>query len=184
MEIATRTSSALSLRASSGINLTRERTTGLSLHGSRYDFTVEAIPSKGHYSFELRAIDRKSGRWSSIATVNQVMSELLGDGRDLCDACWWYTPWDVSAEECASLMTSARTLQYVRAATIFGTSLHLLIDANISNDRVEHDLEAFGITDVTVAEIAPTLEDVFVQLTETRGKEVEEARATMAGARE
>ncbi len=107
MEIATRTSSALSLRASSGINLTRERTTGLSLHGSRYDFMVEAIPSNGHFSFELRAIDRKSGRWSSIASVNHVMSELLGDGHDLCDVCWWYTPWDVSAEECVSLMTSA-----------------------------------------------------------------------------
>ncbi len=87
-------------------------------------------------------------------------------------------------EGVAMLMTSARTLPYVRAATIFGTSLHLLIDANISNDQVERDLEAFGITDVGVAEIAPTLEDVFVQLTETRGKEVEAARAAMTGARE
>ncbi len=87
-------------------------------------------------------------------------------------------------EGVAMLMTPARTLRYVRAATIFGTSLHLLIDANISNEQVEHDLEAFGITDVTVAEIAPTLEDVFVQLTETRGKEVEAARAEMARARE
>jgi drug efflux transport system ATP-binding protein len=85
------------------------------------------------------------------------------------------------SEGVAVLMTSAKTLPYIRAATIFGTSLHLLIDANVSNDKVEHDLESFGITDVTVAEIAPTLEDVFVQLTETRGKEVE---AAMAGARE
>jgi hypothetical protein len=36
---------------------------------------------------------------------------------------------------------------------------------------------------VTVAEIAPTLEDVFVQLTETRGREVEAQRAAMAGGR-
>jgi drug efflux transport system ATP-binding protein len=85
------------------------------------------------------------------------------------------------SEGVAVLMTSAKTLPYIRAATIFGTSLHLLIDANVSNDKVEHDLESFGITDVTVAEIAPTLEDVFVQLTETRGKEVE---AAMAGARQ
>ncbi|HSP14973.1 MAG TPA: ABC transporter ATP-binding protein [Thermoanaerobaculia bacterium] len=87
-------------------------------------------------------------------------------------------------EGVAVLMTSARTLPYIRAATIFGTSLHLLIDANVSNEKVEHDLEFFGISDVTVAEIAPTLEDVFVQLTETRGREVEAARAEMAGARE
>ena len=86
-------------------------------------------------------------------------------------------------EGVAMLMTSARTLPYVRAATIFGTSLHLLIDANISDEQVEHDLESFGISEVTITEIEPTLEDVFVQLTETRGKEVEAERAATAGGR-
>jgi len=76
------------------------------------------------------------------------------------------------SEGVAKLMMSARTLPYVRAATIFGTSLHLLIDASVSNEKVEHDLESFGIADVTVSEIAPSLEDVFVRLTEIRGREV------------
>ena len=79
-------------------------------------------------------------------------------------------------EGVAALMTSARTLPYVRSATIFGTSLHFLIDAGISNEKLDRDLEAFGISDVTVTDIEPTLEDVFVRLTETRGKEVELAR--------
>jgi ABC-2 type transport system ATP-binding protein len=79
-------------------------------------------------------------------------------------------------EGVARLMTSARTLPYVKAATIFGTSLHLLIDAAVSNEKVERDLEAFGISDVKVSEIEPSLEDVFVRLTETRGKEIEAAR--------
>jgi len=79
-------------------------------------------------------------------------------------------------EGVATLMTSARTLPYIRAATIFGTSLHLLIDANVSNERVERDLQAFGIGDVKVSDIEPSLEDVFVRLTETRGKEIEAAR--------
>jgi ABC-2 type transport system ATP-binding protein len=86
-------------------------------------------------------------------------------------------------EGVAMLMKSARTLPYVRAATIFGTALHLLIDVKISNEQVKRDLEAFGISEVTVTEIAPTLEDVFVQLTETRGKEVEAARAAAGGRR-
>ncbi|HEY3055078.1 MAG TPA: ABC transporter ATP-binding protein, partial [Thermoanaerobaculia bacterium] len=86
-------------------------------------------------------------------------------------------------EGVAMLMTSARTLPYVRAATIFGTSLHLLIDANVSDEQVERDLESFGISDVTVTPIEPTLEDVFVQLTETRGKEVEESMRAAAGGR-
>ncbi len=76
------------------------------------------------------------------------------------------------SEGVAKLMMSARTLPYVRAATIFGTSLHLLIDASVSNEKVEHALESFGIADVTVSEIAPSLEDVFVRLTEIRGREV------------
>jgi len=83
-------------------------------------------------------------------------------------------------ESVAKLMTSARTLPYVRAATIFGTSLHLLIDANTGNGQLETDLEGFGIGDVTIREIDPSLEDVFVRLTETRGKEVEAARAEVA----
>jgi ABC-type multidrug transport system ATPase subunit len=79
-------------------------------------------------------------------------------------------------ESVATLMTSAKTLGYIHAATIFGTSLHLLIDANVTNEKLEHDLESFGVRDVKVSEIAPSLEDVFVRLTETRGKEVEASR--------
>ena len=71
-------------------------------------------------------------------------------------------------EGVASLMTSARTLQYVRASTIFGTSLHLLVDESVSNQKIDEDLEAFGISSVAVRDIEPTLEDVFVRLTEVR----------------
>jgi ABC-type multidrug transport system ATPase subunit len=78
-----------------------------------------------------------------------------------------------TSEGAAALMTSARTLPYVRAATIFGTSLHLLIDANVSDGQLKKDLKQ----NVEVSEIAPSLEDVFVRLTETRGKELEAARA-------
>ncbi|HVE71493.1 MAG TPA: ABC transporter ATP-binding protein [Thermoanaerobaculia bacterium] len=71
-------------------------------------------------------------------------------------------------EGVASLMTSARTLPYVHASTIFGTSLHLLVQENVSNQKIDEDLEAFGISSVAVRDIAPTLEDVFVRLTEVR----------------
>jgi ABC-type multidrug transport system ATPase subunit len=81
-----------------------------------------------------------------------------------------------ATEGVAALMTAARKLPYVRAATIFGTSLHLLVDGNVSNEQLKDDLQE----DVTVSEIEPSLEDVFVRLTETRGKEVEAARAEAA----
>jgi ABC-type multidrug transport system ATPase subunit len=81
-----------------------------------------------------------------------------------------------ATEGVAALMKSARELPYVRAATIFGTALHLLIDANVGDDRLERDLERVGLGQVAVSEIEPLLEDVFVRLTETRGREVEAAR--------
>jgi len=71
-------------------------------------------------------------------------------------------------EGVAALMTSARTLDYVRAATIFGTSLNLLIDEKVSDEKVASDLESFGAGKVTVTAIEPSLEDVFVRLTEER----------------
>jgi ABC-type multidrug transport system ATPase subunit len=76
-----------------------------------------------------------------------------------------------STESVAVMMMSARQLPYVRAATIFGTSLHLLVDASTSDDQIKHDLG-----DVRVTPIEPSLEDVFVRLTETRGKELEARR--------
>jgi ABC-type multidrug transport system ATPase subunit len=84
------------------------------------------------------------------------------------------------SEGVAALMTSARTLQYVRAATIFGTALHLLIDASVSDETLKSDLESFGAGRVVVSPIAPSLEDVFVRLTEVRGKEIEAERREVA----
>jgi ABC-type multidrug transport system ATPase subunit len=80
------------------------------------------------------------------------------------------------SEGVAALMTSARTLPYVQAATIFGTSLHLLIDESVDDARLRSDLESFGAGKVVVSPIDPSLEDVFVRLTETRGKEAEARR--------
>jgi ABC-type multidrug transport system ATPase subunit len=86
-------------------------------------------------------------------------------------------------EGVATLMASARTLPYVHDVTIFGTALHLLIDEAVSDEQVDRDLEAFGTTEVTVTPIRPTLEDVFVRLTETRGRELEVRRAAAGATR-
>jgi ABC-type multidrug transport system ATPase subunit len=82
----------------------------------------------------------------------------------------------------ATLMRSCKTLPYVHAATIFGTSLHMLVDESVSDAKIAADLEAFGLGRVAVSPIEPSLEDVFVQLTETRGKEAEARRLETAAA--
>ncbi|HJT18516.1 MAG TPA: ABC transporter ATP-binding protein [Thermoanaerobaculia bacterium] len=77
-----------------------------------------------------------------------------------------------ASEGVATLLAKSKSLPYVHDCTIFGTSLHLLIDSQVDDAKLEHDLEAFGGANVEVRQIEPSLEDVFVRLTEIRGREV------------
>jgi len=65
----------------------------------------------------------------------------------------------------AALMAHARGLPYVEEVTIFGNSLHLLIDATVPDARIARDLEAGGGSAVRIRPIDAALEDVFVRLT-------------------
>ena len=66
----------------------------------------------------------------------------------------------------AAVMQHARALPYVEDLTIFGNSLHILLRAEIPDDRIANDLEAASGAPVKVRPIDATLEDVFVRLTE------------------
>lgn len=73
---------------------------------------------------------------------------------------------------CPRLAGAMRVLNgfdYVRDATIFGDSLHVLVNAG-AEQRVAADLEAEGYHGVETLVIPPTLEDVFVTL--TRGQDL------------
>ena len=89
-----------------------------------------------------------------------------------------------ASEGVATVLGQTRSLPYVHASTIFGLSLHLLIDANVSNEKIEDDLRGFGVANVAVSEIPPSLEDVFVRLTETRGRQIDAERASMVSREE
>ncbi|MEW6129479.1 MAG: ABC transporter ATP-binding protein [Acidobacteriota bacterium] len=54
---------------------------------------------------------------------------------------------------------------YVKGATIFGQSIHLLMDKNQPLEAIQKTLSAIGIHGVEVAPARPSLEDVFVSLT-------------------
>jgi ABC-2 type transport system ATP-binding protein len=57
-----------------------------------------------------------------------------------------------------------RGFPYVREATVFGRTIHALAVEN-SEERLAQDLESHGHPAATVSRIAPSLEDVFVTLT-------------------
>ena len=50
-------------------------------------------------------------------------------------------------------------------ATVFGQSMHLLVNASVTEDQIRRALGERGIMDADVRPIAPSLEDVFVALT-------------------
>jgi drug efflux transport system ATP-binding protein len=77
----------------------------------------------------------------------------------------------------AAVMLHARDLPYVEDLTIFGNSLHILMRADIPDDRIARDLEAAAGSPVKVRPIDASLEDVFVRLTEIERAKRGEVRA-------
>ena len=83
---------------------------------------------------------------------------------------------ELSTARPAARLTDLRAIGGVRDATLFGERVHLLVDADLSADRlVEDDTER-------VVEIEPNLEDVFVTL--SRAAEAGQVAARPAGSRQ
>ena len=77
-------------------------------------------------------------------------------------------------EGAAAVMSTARSLPYVEDVTIFGNALHLLVKADVPEERIARDLETAATSRVHIRPIEPNLEDVFVRLTKIQaaGREV------------
>jgi len=75
---------------------------------------------------------------------------------------------DVTCDHVTIGLQSLRRLPGVRTATVFGQSMHLLVDKNVSEDFLRAELKKVGIPQADIRPIAPSLEDVFVALTNGR----------------
>jgi len=71
----------------------------------------------------------------------------------------------------------ARTIPGIRSATIFGQSIHALIDDHLDLDDLRAQLVKNGVVVGEIRPLAPSLEDVFVELTYRRQAEQEAAGA-------
>jgi ABC-type multidrug transport system ATPase subunit len=76
---------------------------------------------------------------------------------------------DVTCDHVTRGLQAVRQMNGVRTATIFGQSMHLLVDRNVSEDSIRRQLAGEGITEADIRPIAPSLEDVFVALTTKSG---------------
>jgi ABC-type multidrug transport system ATPase subunit len=73
---------------------------------------------------------------------------------------------EVEVTQPARALAWFRAQPWCRNATIFGQSVHAMIAAEASDDDVTRPLRAAGLQETAIRAIHPSLEDVFVQLTE------------------
>jgi ABC-type multidrug transport system ATPase subunit len=79
---------------------------------------------------------------------------------------------DVTCDRVTVGLQALRRLPGVRNATVFGQSMHLLVDQTLSEQAIRQRLAQAGIHDVDIRPIGPSLEDVFVALTAEKTDEV------------
>lgn len=72
---------------------------------------------------------------------------------------------DVTCDHITRALQATRTLPGVLSSTVFGQSMHLLVENSLSEEAIRKRLRGEGILNVDVRPIAPSLEDVFVALT-------------------
>jgi ABC-type multidrug transport system ATPase subunit len=76
---------------------------------------------------------------------------------------------DVTCDHVTQALQAMRTVSGVRSATVFGQSMHLLVDDSITSADIEDKLRSVGIQSAEIHVIGPSLEDVFVTLTAKYG---------------
>jgi ABC-type multidrug transport system ATPase subunit len=72
---------------------------------------------------------------------------------------------DVTCDRVTTGLQAIRKLPGVKAATVFGQSMHLLVDQSLREEAIRRELSQAGITHAEIHPIGPSLEDVFVALT-------------------
>src|SRR5438034_4740810 len=77
---------------------------------------------------------------------------------------------DVTCEHVTVALQAVRRLPGVRTATVFGQSMHLLVETALSDQAIRARSAPVGIAQVDIRPIAPSLEDVFVALTKRNGE--------------
>jgi ABC-2 type transport system ATP-binding protein len=82
---------------------------------------------------------------------------------------------ELTARDVTGVLAMVRRLPAVRSATIFGRSVHALVDDTLSIEELRSRLVADGVNLEELRPLVPSLEDVFVELTYRRQRELEAA---------
>jgi ABC-2 type transport system ATP-binding protein len=83
---------------------------------------------------------------------------------------------EITTPEVTRALRFARHLPGIRSATIFGQSIHALVEDRFDLNDLREQLLKNGITVTDIRPLEPSLEDVFVELTYKHQAEAEQAR--------
>jgi ABC-type multidrug transport system ATPase subunit len=75
---------------------------------------------------------------------------------------------DVTCEHVTTGLQALRHFPGIRTATVFGQSMHLLVEESLPEQAIRDELKRAGIPSADIHPIGPSLEDVFVALTGER----------------
>src|SRR3954449_3800942 len=84
---------------------------------------------------------------------------------------------DVTCDHVTTALRAMREVAGVLNATVFGQSMHLLVDERVRQEEIDEKLRSVGIASPEIHEIGPSLEDVFVTLTAKHAGENQEEKA-------
>jgi ABC-2 type transport system ATP-binding protein len=83
---------------------------------------------------------------------------------------------EITTRDVTTALRQARTLPFMRSATIFGRSIHALMQDTVTETELKNELEKMGVHPEEIRPLTPDLEDVFVELTYKRQAETGESR--------
>src|SRR6266516_6917904 len=82
---------------------------------------------------------------------------------------------DVTCDHVTTALQAMRQMKGVSSATVFGQSMHLLVDESVKRAQIEEKLRSAGIGHAEIHQIGPSLEDVFVELSAKHAGEQQKA---------
>ncbi len=82
---------------------------------------------------------------------------------------------EISAPAITTALRKAKEMALFRSATIFGRSIHALVDESVGQQELDHELRTHGIEVEEIRPLIPTLEDAFVELSQRRQSQMEAA---------
>jgi len=82
---------------------------------------------------------------------------------------------EISAPAITTALRKAKQMTLFKSATIFGRSIHALVDESVSEHELNCELKKQGVDVEEIRPLVPTLEDAFVELSRRRQAEMEAA---------